>query len=801
MKRKFSKILGVGLTLALATSLLLSAVPVMAEVGDIIVDVANEDISANTTYTISFRISEDLVDGDDVIISFPDDTDADAAAIAATAVVYTSGIGYNSGNSTAATLAVDADDPIVTVDLATLGGGGIGAMAYVEITLTGIVNPTEPGDFTLEVKTSVTDQKSYIESAPYEIEVPTVGGFVYVYNPSDILLATYGGEEALDNAVTDLRFAGEDYTIEVGTGTYILTADIDITGEGLTLISADGAEDTVIDADTFGITITNADEVTIDGFTIDDAGTAITIGDGVVGSTAEIGDDAVITNCVITDATVGVLINIDAMNATISDNTIEDCATGIEFFDGAVTDLDDLDITGNTITEANTNGAIVIGGGAGDIDITGNTITDNEIGGILFNGTLVNDNIAISGNTISLNEGDGITYSGTAAATKVSIVDNTIIDNDDDGINLTTAWTYASCYAMFNTIMDNGDNANNGDGTDDLNARFNWWGTDDDDDFDVSDDVEVEPWLMSEGAADGFKVATANAALDGRSDAGVSVTGMDDDAGNAADVMSAFTYDSNPADDIDDAIAFYDLFVLADAIVSPDEVNAKVKLYDTAITEDSVAYFWTGDFWAECSDQIARSGLVWVDITEDTIPAIDDLEGTPFAVVAGDAVGGVDEPVLLTPTIGDDEVSLSPAFAWSSVADADTYYFELADNAQFVVPLVKMSDDLSALMVTNFGYAGMLDYATPYYWRVKAIGDDGMSDWASGVFVAMSEPEETRPPIVVEEQAPVVIEPIVEVITPAATAVTPGWIYAIIAVGAVLVIALLVLIVRTRRVS
>jgi len=801
MKKKLSKILGVGLTLALAASLLLSAVPVMANVSSPSVDIDDEDISAAAVYTLIFSVKEDTAAGETITIKFPDDTDVAGVDTAAEIELSaTSGIGSDafSAVNPAADADVVADEDDLTVEITLPGAAAmnaqnqIGAMASVQVKVTGLVNPTEPGDYTLEVQTSEED--TYVESAAYEIETPTVGGFVYVYNPSDILLATYGGSAALMDADGDGQFDEDDYTITVGAGTYNLTAAIGITGEDVVIESAEGAADTKIDAgaganNAFDVT---GEGVTIDGFTIDDALVAVYIN----------AEDVTVTNCELTDAaTAGVEIDAGGINATVSDNVIEDCDTGILFTDMAVTDLDDVDITGNTITEANTDGAIVIGGGAGDIDITGNTITDNEVAGIVFNGTLANDNIAISGNTISLNEGDGFTYDGTAAATDVSIVENTIIDNEDDGINLTTAWTYASCYVAFNTIMDNGDNAANDDGTDDLNARFNWWGTDDDDDFDVSDDIETEPWLMSEDAATGFKVATDDASLDGKSTAGVSVSGMDDDAANAADIMIAFGYDANPEDELDGAIAFYDLFVLADAIVSPDEVNAKVKLYNSAITEDSVAYFWTGDFWAECSDQIARSGLVWVDVTEDTIPAIEDLEGTPFAVVSGEASTDLDAPVILTPAVGDDEVSLTPTFAWGAVEDADTYYFEFADNAQFVVPLVKMSDELSALMVTNYAYTAELPYSTPYYWRVKAIGDDGVGSWATGVFVTMAEPEEEQPPVVVEEQAPVIIEPIVEVITPAATPVTPGWIYAIIAVGAVLVIALLVLIVRTRRVA
>jgi len=122
---------------------------------------------------------------------------------------------------------------------------------------------------------------------------------------------------------------------------------------------------------------------------------------------------------------------------------------------------------------------------------------------------------------------------------------------------------------------------------------------------------------------------------------------------------------------------------------------------------------------------------------------------------------------------------------------------------------------MTALATTAYGYKKGLDYSSSYYWRVKAVSgtwtykSKGRSyweeegDWVTGVFTTMAEPVEEAPPVVVEEVTPpeITVEPIVEVITPPATPVTPVWIYVIIGVGAVLVIALIVLIVRTRRVA
>jgi hypothetical protein len=312
-------------------------------------------------------------------------------------------------------------------------------------------------------------------------------------------------------------------------------------------------------------------------------------------------------------------------------------------------------------------------------------------------------------------------------------------------------------------------------------------------DIEIDGDRETD----GDGAAD---------ALDGKDDAGVSVSGMDDDAGIGADFISAMQYNSNPEGDIDDAIVFYDVLILMDADADLDEVNGKIKLYDGSIDEGSVAHFWTGDFWAECSDQEARDGVIYVSITEDTVPSFDELEETPFVVVEGEIEAGLAMPTILAPEVGDDETVLSPSLAWQTVSGADGYYLEVADNADYVLPMVSLTGDFGRTASTAYGLVG-LEYSTTIYWRVKAVsgteegGDLEESDWSAGVFMTMSEPVEPEPPIVIEEQPPVVIEPIVEVVTPAETPITPIWIYVIIGIGAILVIAVVVLIVRTRRVA
>jgi hypothetical protein len=664
MKRKFSKILGIGLALSLLTSLLLVGAPALADVSQPTVALDEEEISTTEEYTVTFMPTEQLeydavaADNGTITVRFPDDTEVLDGAWAAADFTISVSPGWVDGawvdgevNDVTAT----GDEDDLTVEFAlgtgTAGAGPnspddvIGEGSTVRIVFEAsvndpIINPTEPGTYTLEVQTSEEDD--YVESEEYEVEAPTVGGFVYVYNDADVLLATYGGEGALDAAETAGEFDRDDATVVVGEGTYVLTADVVINGEGLTLESDGEAEDTVIDGDgTFGIVIGGTDtghESVVDGFTLDDCDVGVTID----------AEEVVVQNNIFDGCAVGISVLDEAVtDVDIKDNLIEDCTDGITFVDGGG-DLDDCDVSGNTITGGDTDGTggIVLLGGNDDIDIKNNTITGIDTDGIVFaDGTLACNNIDIIGNTIDGNDGNGISFLETADTvepTDIIIKENVITNNEAAGINIADvdAWSDTmDSLIMFNDIVDNDDSIDTVADID--NATFNWWGEDDEDEIEDSlagaGDVEFEPWLtgpiadvysgseIEVGDGDGV-LSDAVTSLDGKDDAGVNVTGIEDDDGDGADIISAFKYAANPEDEIDDAIAFFDVFILINDAVALDDVSGKLKFYDGDITEDSVCSFWTGDFWAECSDQEARDGVMYVDIDEDTIPAVDELD-------------------------------------------------------------------------------------------------------------------------------------------------------------------------------
>lgn len=159
------------------------------------------------------------------------------------------------------------------------------------------------------------------------------------------------------------------------------------------------------------------------------------------------------------------------------------------------------------------------------------------------------------------------------------------------------------------------------------------------------------------------------------------------------------------------------------------------------------------------------------------------------------------EPVVSGPAFGADDTSIKPTFTWTAVAGA-TYEFVLAEELGLDDPFEII--DYSATCDINAHVAREeLKFSTTYHWRVRAITADATGEWVRGIFTtaaAPPEPVEPTDPVIIEQKP----APEITLTIPAAAApvqVIPDWaLYTIIVVGAVLVISVIVLIVRTRRV-
>ncbi len=135
------------------------------------------------------------------------------------------------------------------------------------------------------------------------------------------------------------------------------------------------------------------------------------------------------------------------------------------------------------------------------------------------------------------------------------------------------------------------------------------------------------------------------------------------------------------------------------------------------------------------------------------------------------------------------------------------YRFKLADN-------VALANTIVDVKVKTTGYALLtreLDRGTTYYWAVKPVAPvEGA--WSAIANFTVAEEVVITPPAppvkITQTPAPIINLPapppppadiIIPPAPPAPAPITPAYIWAIIIIGAVLVISVIVLIVRTRR--
>jgi hypothetical protein len=196
--------------------------------------------------------------------------------------------------------------------------------------------------------------------------------------------------------------------------------------------------------------------------------------------------------------------------------------------------------------------------------------------------------------------------------------------------------------------------------------------------------------------------------------------------------------------------------------------------------------------WRVCVDARFPALGPWSEVREFTT-AMGAGQWTPGTVPAGigPAAGAVDQP-------------LKPGFQWNpSVVGTTGYEFEISTSSAtdadgYFTSTVVSKIGASALTTTAYTCEVALKYSTTYVWHVRAIMATGNSGWFTGTFTTMAEPVAPTPPVTIQEVPDITVESpdiTVEEVTP-----VPNWaLYVIIIIGAVLVIFVIVLILRTRR--
>ena len=135
-------------------------------------------------------------------------------------------------------------------------------------------------------------------------------------------------------------------------------------------------------------------------------------------------------------------------------------------------------------------------------------------------------------------------------------------------------------------------------------------------------------------------------------------------------------------------------------------------------------------------------------------------------------------PILLGPTPGAMDVPPDVGFSWAPMSGVTEYQLIISTKSDLSAPVAGTPVTLNT---TAYGPV-TLEYKTDYWYAVKATAPTS-SVQSVGSFRTMVSPEEAAPPVVVEQPT-----------------ISPAWIWAVVIIGALLVIAVIVLIVRTRRV-
>jgi len=821
-KTTLSKIFGVAVVIALLASLFVAAVPGSA-LSTPSVTPASTVISATTNYTINFTGAYNLADSDTITVVFPTDTDISGI----------SAVTFNNGADATATAATYSTVPPARQLMVTVPAAEAPAIiGYTwQLVVTGVINPSSPGSYSLTVATSgaapgYAPKEAAVSSAPYAIATPVV---VSSYNAAGNFVGSDTGAGALDKQITA---AQDRYVIKVGPGTF--NESTTLAKSYVTVESTSTFADTIIK----GLFTVNGSYNTLDDITFNTAGgggaTALQIGGNyntiknstvarwpasgtaslviLTGTNNTIKDSTVDTTFADVADTAGVLVN--GANSTIQNVQFmvdQSPALNGDVAISAGAAVTGLVIVGNTFTGSSGIGysdaagatamimnnkfnslatAVKIASAGSNATITGNTIDKctspaPDSGAIIVSAAAAN--LIVSGNTIS--NSVGYSFNVSAIPASYSISGNQFLANGK---------------GFFTSVP--------------LTAVLNWWGNaagpttatvaGGDTIVNSTGPLTYKPFLTAATSSAATAVAAGAGALTlpSGSDASVGVTINGYTATAAGNYIVGQKLAANPMTLTPPfpAVAYFDVYTNV-ASTTPVQVN----FYATGISSATQAYYYSGAVgnWVLCSSQgVAGTGnYVYANLTATSTPTINDLTGTAFALVTGlppaPAAFAVNSPAL-----GSNTGLTNIPFSWAAVTNATSYAFVLSANADLSSPVASQPN----LTGTAFTYTGTLT-AGPYYWQAIAYQNNAqIAKSVTGTFIAVAPappapPTTQAPPVVITSvPAPTITitQPAPTTITipqPAVEEVTPAWIWGIVGIGAVLIIVVIVLIVRTRR--
>ncbi|MHB8104863.1 MAG: hypothetical protein ACYDG5_04910, partial [Dehalococcoidales bacterium] len=164
-------------------------------------------------------------------------------------------------------------------------------------------------------------------------------------------------------------------------------------------------------------------------------------------------------------------------------------------------------------------------------------------------------------------------------------------------------------------------------------------------------------------------------------------------------------------------------------------------------------------------------------------------------------------PTLYSPANGGVVSTLTPGFSWSPMGAAASYHFQIATDAAFTHIIQDSNVDANGVDGAGVQLTAPLVDGKQYFWHVQVIAPvEG--DWSTVVNFMVSKAAAPSPQVTITQAGPTTIgltatQPPATSITVASThednVVNPSYIWAIIIIGVVLVIAIMVLIFRTKK--
>lgn len=743
----------------------------------------------------------------------------------------------------------DATARTITAKLA--AGDYIGEGAQVRIAITaGVTNTATAGDYTLTVKTS--KETTAVASNTFTIVNPTpaaLPGVVTVYNASNVAIFNSNANNAI--ALSLGQVLGTGWTITLTPGTYAegtLTIPVGLTG-----LTVKGVGDiaTIIVG---GNWVVNAGNVTFSNMTMLPGTASLTAvsvgatGGGIKidscsfvrsGTAASLNDQFSISYAATTigatttaatgmisnnkfDSTLGggfdvsVAVATGSVGLTISKNTFNSDYTnpGHALFayweDISIQPYASCTIDSNTFTGAGWG----VDAEAGTVVVTNNTFTGIHmalnVGAWSAPGTAT---VTFDSNTLT-NVGASTTAwppNGTDAMTvtkngTVKIINNSIKGAGNYVLTVAAAATPANMAFMYNTI-----DAGNKYGVKNLNA--------------VSVNATHNFWGAATGPVTGYNTAGVDASgfLGKAANAGAKVFMLPTAAVTDATIGATVTnitanyiglaaYAANPVAINVPATVTASSYL--DVTVNGGAVNTTIRIAGTTaapVTTASGVMILDPVFgqWTAVPGVIQN---VFGNYMEFTI-ATSSLGGSPFAVVATKptvpgAVPAIVPPYM--PITGTTGFPVDGTFSWAPVAGAIGYDVVVAEDStladKFAVINYSASTTINASPIPA---DQTLKYDTVYWWRVRATNAVGPGVWTVGFFTT------EKAPVVPTQGTTTVITTTIPVVTSVAppnitlevpvqepvNVIPPFLLWAVVAVGVILIIAVIVLIVRTRRIS